>query len=312
MSARKAIPAVALAAALLPAAVAQALAPAVFTGGARDVGFNTATLTGSVNPHGEDTTYYFQYGPTRAYGLQTGLADAGAGTTRVAVAIGVSGLQPLTRYHYRLVAVNSSGVIEGLDKAFLTTKIPLSLQILAAPNPVLYGGSVQIQGTLSGTDNANRQIVLQANPFPYSSGFVDVGNPETTLATGGFSFSLLALTTSTQFRVVTTTRTPVVSPVVTANVAVRIAAHIRHARRRHHARIVGTVTPALDGMRVAIMRVVHGQNKLVAGTILRHLNSHSSRFASRVLRVRRGLYRVLVVVTNGAQVSNYSGPLLIR
>jgi hypothetical protein len=30
------------------------------------------------------------------------------------------------------------------------------------------------------------------------------------------------------------------------------------------------------------------------------------------VRVKRGLYRVLVRVTNGAQTSSYSAPLLIR
>jgi hypothetical protein len=31
-----------------------------------------------------------------------------------------------------------------------------------------------------------------------------------------------------------------------------------------------------------------------------------------VVRVRRGVYRVLVRVTNGAQISNYGQPLLIH
>ena len=47
----------------------------------------------------------------------------------------------------------------------------------------------------------------------------------------------------------------------------------------------------------------------VAGTFLRHRNATSS-FYSRVVRVHPGAYRVLVV-TNGAQVSNYGRPLLI-
>jgi hypothetical protein len=168
------------------------------------VTYGSAILLGSVGPHGSNTSYYFQYGPTRAYGAQTGLADAPAGVVTVHAAIPVTGLQPLTRYHYRLIAVNAGGATTGVDRVFTTAKIPLSLQILAAPNPVLYGGLVTIQGTLSGTGNGGREVVLQANAFPYTAGFANLGNPELTTATGGFLPGGRP-PQATQFRVVTTT-----------------------------------------------------------------------------------------------------------
>ena len=115
----------------------------------------------------------------------------------------------------------------------------------------------------------------------------------------------------TQFRVVTVTNPPVASPIAVEAVAVRVESHVRRARRPHHARIFGTVTPAEDGAQVAILRITRGRGVLVGGTTLRHRNATSSSF-SRVVPVRRGIYRVLVRVTNGAQVSNYSQPLLIR
>jgi hypothetical protein len=49
---------------------------------------------------------------------------------------------------------------------------------------------------------------------------------------------------------------------------------------------------------------------LVGGTILRPLNATSSSF-SGAIPARRGIYRVLVRVTSGAQISNYGSPLLI-
>ena len=79
---------------------------------------------------------------------------------------------------------------------------------------------------------------------------------------------------------------------------------------RHFARVYGTVSPAEDGMKVAILRIAHGRGVLVGGTVLVHANATSSRF-SRAVPVKRGVYRVLVQVTNGAQVSNYSQPLLV-
>ncbi len=296
-----------------PAAAGAVSIPGIATGAAASVSYGTATLTGLVNPHGSNTSYYFQYGPTRAYGAQTPLADAGAGTSTVKVAVPVSGLLALTTYHYRLIAVNAGGAATGDDKAFKTAKVPLSLAITAGPNPTIFGGIATIQGTLSGTGNGNVAVVLQANPFPYTQGFATVGNPELTSATGGFSFPFVGLTEATKFRVVTTTTKPVVvSSEAIESVAVKVEAHVGRTHRRHHARIYGTVSPAIDGMEVGIMHVVGGHEVLVAGTVLHHNNATSSRF-SRVIRVkRRGLYRVFVKVTNGAQVSNYSQPLFIR
>lgn len=294
------------------AGVAQAapVAPAVTTGGARAVSYGSATLTGSVNPRGSDTSYYFQYGPTRAFGGQTAIADAGTGTGRVSVSLPVTGLQPLTVYHYRLVAVNAAGATLGEEKTLLTTKVPLSLQILSSPNPILYGGTVTVQGTLSGTGNGGQGVVLQTNQFPFTAGFQNATNAQLTNAAGGFSFPVLGLTEATQFRVATTTNPPVFSPVAAESVTVRVASHVARTRRPRHARIYGTVTPAEDGMQVGILRIVHGHGVLVGGTILRHRNASSSRF-SRVVPVKPGVYRVLVRVTSGAQVSNYGGPLLI-
>ncbi|HWX96432.1 MAG TPA: fibronectin type III domain-containing protein, partial [Solirubrobacteraceae bacterium] len=181
-------------AAVLPATALAASAPTVSTGAAREIGYGSAVLTGSVDPNGSDASYYFQYGVTKAYGGQTVIADAGAGVHTVSVRLPVTGLQPLTVYHYRLVAVNAAGPSIGADARLLTTKVPLSLQILASPNPVLFGGPITVQGTLSGTGNGNRVVVLQASSFPFTAGFQNVGNPLVTNAGGGFSFPLLGMT----------------------------------------------------------------------------------------------------------------------
>jgi hypothetical protein len=300
-----------LSALALPAVAQAATKPVASTGGAKQVSYGSAVLTGAVDPNGADTSYYFQYGVTRAYGGQTAIADAGGGTHTVKISRAVSGLQPLTLYHYRLVAVNAAGATLGRDHTVLTTKVPLSLAILASPNPVLFGGTVTVQGTLSGTGNANRAVVLQASQFPFTAGFQNAANPQLTSATGSFSFPILGLGLVTQFRVATTKNPPVLSPVAVENVAVRVSSHVGHVRRRHFARIFGTVTPAVDGMQVGVLRITHGHGVLVGGTVLRHLNATSSKF-SRVVPVSRGVYRVLVRVTNGAQVSNYGQPLVIR
>jgi len=298
--------------ALAMASAAQAAsAPKVNTTGPREVSYGSAVLTGSLNPNGANTSYYFQYGVTRAYGSQTAIADAGAGSKTISVRLPITGLQPITVYHYRLVAVNASGATIGDDEKLLTTKVPLSLAILASPNPVTFGGLITVQGTLSGTDNAKRAVVLQANPFPYTGGFQSVGNPELTTATGGFSFTLLNQEQSTQFRVFTTTNTPVISPVASENVAVRVSSHVARTKRRGFARIYGTVTPAVIGAQVGMLRIAQGHGILAGGTGVKPGNSISGKF-SRVVRVKKGAYRVLVKVAPGGVVSAYGTPLLIH
>jgi hypothetical protein len=294
----------------LPAG-ALAAAPKATTGGARNVSYGSATLGGSVNPGGAATSYYFQYGPTHLYGGQSAIGSAGAGDKGVSVAVGISGLQPLTVYHYRLVAVNGAGTSFGKDHTFQTTKVPLSLSILASPNPVTYGGPVIVQGTLSGTGNAGRQVILQGRPFPFTAPFQPVGNPELTTAAGGFSFTLLGAATTMQFQVVTTTKPVVASLIATENVAVKVSSHLSRTHRRGYARVYGTVTPAEDGAEVGILRIVHGHGVLVGGTRLRHHGTANSSF-SRVVRVHKGIYRVLVRVVNAGQVSAYGQPLLIK
>lgn len=295
----------------LPAAAQANGAPKATTGNAREVSYATATLTGSVNPNEENTSYYFQYGPTKAYGSQTAISDVPSGKSAVNVKLGIAGLQPITVYHYRLVAVNGSGVATGVDRALQTTKVPLSLQILSSPNPVTFGGLVTVQGTLSGTDNAKRAVVLQANPFPYTSGFQSIGNTELTDANGGFSFTLFNQEQSTQFRVFTTTNTPVISPVASENVAVKVTSHVARTKRRGFARIYGTVTPGVIGAQVGMLRIAQGHGILAGGTVVKPLNSISGQF-SRVVRVRKGAYRVLVKVAPGGVVSAYGTPLLIH
>ncbi len=73
------------------------------------------TLLGGVYPNGLDTTYYWQYGQTNAYGQQTAPVDIGAGQAPVSVTDTLAGLITGTTYHARLVAANSTGTSYGYD-----------------------------------------------------------------------------------------------------------------------------------------------------------------------------------------------------
>ncbi len=97
------------------------LPPTAQTGVASAVAQSTATLSGSVDPEGMATSYYFEYGVTDAYGSQTGTQRAGSGKLSAATVTVLSGLGALVTYHYRLVAASRGGTTYGADATFTTT-----------------------------------------------------------------------------------------------------------------------------------------------------------------------------------------------
>jgi hypothetical protein len=300
-----------LALACAAAAANAATAPSATTGRSTSVTYSSAIVFATINPHGQDTNYVFQYGTTRKYGAQTPLAPAGAGVSALQVSQTITGLAPLTTYHYRILATNPTGAATGDDRTFATGPVPLSLAIAGAPNPVVFGNSFLVEGTLSGTGSANHPVALQANPFPYLSGFQTVGNPELTNASGGFSFPFLGLLENAQLRVVTVGKPEVSSAVLVENVAVRVTFHVRATRRRGYARLYGTVAPAEAGALVGFQLLRPGRSLNKGGTIVTAGTATVSKF-NRVVRVQPGLYRALVKVSDGAHVSAYSPPVLIR
>ena len=101
-----------------------AAAPAATTGPATSVTRSSATLTGTVDPNGAVTTYHFEYGTSKAYGLRTPEAGAGSGDDPAAAQAAISNLTAQTTYHYRLVATSAEGVANGADRTFRTADAP--------------------------------------------------------------------------------------------------------------------------------------------------------------------------------------------
>ena len=100
--------------------------PVAVTSPAAGVGPTTATLGGTVNPNGQATSWYIEYGTSTSYGTKkpTPAADAGSGTTSKAVSTAVSGLTAGKTYHFRLVASSSAGTVLGADASFVTAEPP--------------------------------------------------------------------------------------------------------------------------------------------------------------------------------------------
>ncbi|MGN6254355.1 MAG: hypothetical protein ACTHO8_05165 [Solirubrobacterales bacterium] len=98
--------------------------------GAADGAETIADLQGSVNPDGLPVSgCKFEYGPDAGYGASEPCDQSptqiGAGSTPVTVSAQLSGLQPRTQYHFRLVARNANGQNDGQDGTFTTFSRPV-------------------------------------------------------------------------------------------------------------------------------------------------------------------------------------------
>jgi hypothetical protein len=242
--------------------------PIVATGPAHEVGA-AVQLTGTVKTHDLPTTYEFQYGPGSAtggaptvYASHTTPATLPAGTATEKVSATVTGV--LAGYHYRLVAFNSDDAETprtGKDRVYTPVtkhkkptkpkKSELELPSLFEPTPV--GGAFVLSGTLTGTGNAAREVVLQSSPYPYTAAFTDVGAPTLTSATGAFSFRVAHLTESTRVRVATVSAPLLVSDTLTQLALERVTLNVRRSKRVEGlVRLYGTATPAATGANVFI------------------------------------------------------------
>lgn len=283
-------------------ALATAALPTVTTQGATRVSQTTARLNAKVNPQGASTTYSFQYGTTTKYGASTPAAPAGSGKKAVDAIADIGGLQPVTTYHFRVVASNPSGVRSGGDKTFTTSKVPLSLTLGATPNPVPFGVGTTLVGQLAGTGGGGRTIQVQQNAFPYLSGFANAPlSPIVTAPNGGFSVGYSGLMVNTQLRVVTTSGTKVTSAPILVGVSPKVltAVTTRHPRRNTYVRFAGTVTPSWVPAQIAIQkRSSTGAWITVAGNVTRAYTSSKSRYAKSARIRTAGTYRVFVGLLN--------------
>jgi len=109
--------------------------PIATTGDASAVGTGKATVAGTVNPKGEATSVFVQYGTTTSYGKQTASKALPADGADHQLSFDLTGLSPGTTYHYRVVATHASNATGyGDDKTFTTgAPPPVAKTGLAAP-----------------------------------------------------------------------------------------------------------------------------------------------------------------------------------
>ncbi len=99
----------------------------------------TVVVTGTVNPQGAITTYWYEYGTTPSYGQKTVAQVVGSGYVAIKTPGYITGLTKGTKYYFRLVAENRIGIDRGSQNTVTTT----------TNNPAPVVGGVPTAKTLS-------------------------------------------------------------------------------------------------------------------------------------------------------------------
>jgi hypothetical protein len=146
---------------------------------AADVTAGTATLTGTINPHGTATNYHFDYGTTTTYGTSTPEADGGAGNGDALVTSAITGLDPSTTYHVRVVATANGQTTTGVDGTFTTAPAPAATA--TAPTAVVPTGAT-VTGVVDthGVAGSVRFLVAGVN-----NGYLRLTDPQPVAAKTG-------------------------------------------------------------------------------------------------------------------------------
>jgi hypothetical protein len=107
--------------------------PTIDEQSASDVERTAASLRGMINPHGLDTEYKFEYVDAEHFNDDGGFSspatrstlssELGNGVRPLAAGQGIAGLSIGTTYHYRAVATNSAGTVEGPSQTFATLPV---------------------------------------------------------------------------------------------------------------------------------------------------------------------------------------------
>lgn len=80
----------------------------------------SATVTASLNPNGQTTSCFVEYGQTTDYGLRVDCPSTYSGTSNVLATVFLQSLRPSTRYHFRMVATNHDGTTNSADQTLTT------------------------------------------------------------------------------------------------------------------------------------------------------------------------------------------------
>lgn len=122
---------------------------------------SSVVVTGTVNPQGAPTTYWFDYGLTSSLGSKTASQGIGSGFGVIPTPAYITGLKAQSEYFIRLSAQNSFGTVSGDTVKFTTND-------KVAPTPAL-----PVVTTSNATDIKNNSVVANGsiNPKGFETGY---------------------------------------------------------------------------------------------------------------------------------------------
>ena len=138
---------------------------------AKDITSSSAMLQAQVNPNELTASCYFEYGNNTDYGKSTSEFKCYTGSGLFDVSSYIKELSPDTEYHFRLVAINSTGTSYGNDQSFKT--LPITANIIGKISTAIAGHTglevknaiVKLEGTEFETStNAKGEFVFEKVP----------------------------------------------------------------------------------------------------------------------------------------------------
>lgn len=130
--------------------------PVISTSSAVSVTETTASVNGSVNPSGSNSTYWYEYGTTASLGKNTASQVLDSSFNASFVPVKLTGLTSNTTYFFRVTAENKDGQVFGTTFTF-TTLARSTVRLSTAPSSVTKNVTRinTNSATLNGTVNPN-------------------------------------------------------------------------------------------------------------------------------------------------------------
>ena len=166
--------------------------PGVTTQNATTVSFTQATLNASINPKGEATEAYFEYGTSTALGASTAPQVVGSGNVAIPFPQLRSGLTAGTTYYFRAAASNRNGLERGAILSFQTSPA-LAPTVQTTPATDIRANTAILHGSV----NPNGAQTLVHFDYSTSATFASgvVSTPNTDVGSEGNVVPLAATVT---------------------------------------------------------------------------------------------------------------------
>lgn len=173
--------------------------PVVVTTSATNISPIIATLNGTINAANNIVSSFFDYGLTTSYGISTPGSPASiTGSVATPCAVTLSGLTPVTTYHFRAKGITSSGItVYGNDMTFNTLNFPPVVTTTAAT--FVTTNSATMNGTVN-ANGATTEVTFEYGPTnAYGTMLPGIPSPIIGLAVTSISAPLTGLLPNTTY-----------------------------------------------------------------------------------------------------------------